>query len=332
MTATMTETTPQMPTRIENQPPALAAPLGKSALDLGLVSEDSGEFANILDSARFEHMWRVAQLFSRSDLVPQQYRGKAENCFIAVQMAVRLHVDPMMFMQATYVVHGRPGMEAKMAIALINSRGPFDGPIQWVFAGAGAQRQCTAFAIHRRTGQRCEATVSWAMVQAEGWNREKTSKWNTMPDLMYSYRSAMFLGRLYAPECLMGMPTIDEIDDVECRPRIVDSRSVNAGQSRTESLAERLRGNGDDQPAPGGEPALADEPPADAAQVQDDAAEAPQHEPSVAEGLVIQLAEVRGTTPAAETARLEKLFGATLAEFDAKQTQHIRAEIKSASK
>lgn len=179
-----------------------------------LVSEDGSDFQCYLDTAKFNQMWRASQVFANSEIVPTQYRGKPNDCFIALQMAMRCKCDPMAFMQGTYVVYGRPGMEAKLAIALMNSRGPFDGPVQWKFDGAGASRKCTAYATHQQTGEICQATVSWEMAEKEGWTKKSGSKWQTMPDLMFMYRSAVFLGRLYCPEVLYGMQTVEEIVDV----------------------------------------------------------------------------------------------------------------------
>jgi hypothetical protein len=174
---------------------------------------DSGEFAVLLDSDRFAQIQRVANLFSESDLVPAIFQGKPANCAVALQMAFRMRVDPMMLMQNMYIIKGRPGIEAKLAIALMNSRGPFTGPLQWKDEGAGSDRSWTCFAVHRDTNQQCAATVTWRMVEAEGWSKKDGSKWLTIPDIMGRYRSAMFLGRLYCPEVLLGLPTDDELQD-----------------------------------------------------------------------------------------------------------------------
>lgn len=180
-----------------------------------VVVNDTGMFANLLDTNRFKQMYAIAKLFAASELVPQQYQGHPANCMVALQMAFRMQVDPMMFMQNTYIVHGRPGIEAKLAIALVNSRGPFTGPIQWKLEGSGKNRKCKAFATHKITEQVCEAEVTWTMVEAEGWDKKQGSKWKTIPDLMFQYRSAMFLARLYCPEVLLGMHSVDELTDIE---------------------------------------------------------------------------------------------------------------------
>lgn len=51
------------------------------------------------------------------------------------------------------------------------------------------------------------------MVKAEGWLDKSGSKWKTMPDQMFQYRSASFFGRIYAPDVLNGMHSVEEIKD-----------------------------------------------------------------------------------------------------------------------
>ncbi len=180
-----------------------------------VLSEDSSDFACYLDTKKFNQLYRVANMFASSQLVPEHYRNKPADCFIALQMAMRMRCEPVAFMQGTYVVHGKPGMEAKLAIALINSRGPFEGPVQWKLEGSGDDRKCTAYAKHKLTGQVCQAVVSMDMAKKEGWVGKTGSKWKTMPDIMLQYRSATFLGRLHCPEVLYGMQTVEEIKDVD---------------------------------------------------------------------------------------------------------------------
>ncbi len=204
------------------------------ALAKTTTHKDTSPMACLLDTELFNHLWRVATAYSRSSMVPDHFRGKADDCFVAAQLALRLEVDLFMLMQNMYVVHGKPGMEAKLAIAMCNSRGPFRERIQWKFDGEGKQRSCTAFAHDKQTGNLCEQTVTWGMVEAEGWNKDSKgvrSKWNTIPDLMFQYRSAAWLIRTNCPEVLMGMHTTDELADI-----IVDARSSDAGESFRKAL------------------------------------------------------------------------------------------------
>ena len=180
-----------------------------------LISVDDSSFSFLMDTARFEHLWRVANCFAKSDLVPSHYKGKPENCMLTCQMAMRLNLEPLMLMQNTYIVHGRPGMEGKLVIALVNTRGPFTGPIEWEFDDEENPKRCTAFAIHKITGNVCKATITWKMVEAEGWSKKEGSKWLTIPAQMFRYRSAVFLARAYCPEVTFGFPTVEELRDID---------------------------------------------------------------------------------------------------------------------
>jgi ribosomal protein L37AE/L43A len=190
-----------------------------------------------MDTARFEHLWRVSNLFAKSDLVPQHYKGKPENCMLTCQMAMRLSLEPLMLMQNTYIVHGRPGMEGKLVIALVNTRGPFTGPIEWEFDDEENPKKCTAFATHKITNKVCKATITWKMVEAEGWNKKEGSKWLTIPAQMFRYRSAVFLARAYCPEVTFGFPTVQELRDVgePERKRPVSPLEEKLGTKQVES-------------------------------------------------------------------------------------------------
>jgi hypothetical protein len=180
-----------------------------------LVARDNSQFSSILDGPKFTQIQRAANLFSSSKLVPQHFQGDMPSVFVAIQMAIRLEVDPFMLMQNVYMIHGKPGMESKLVIALMNKRGPFTGPVQWKLEGQGMGRKCTAFATHEVTGEVCEYPLTMEDAKKEGWLDKPGSKWKTLPDLMLRYRSAAFLARLYCPEVTMGVQTVEEIEDVQ---------------------------------------------------------------------------------------------------------------------
>lgn len=189
---------------------------------------DNSMFRDLLDTARFEHLWRLSTAFAKSELVPQSFQNKPENCFVALQMAIRLQVDPFMFLQSCYVVHGRPGIEAKLAIALANRSGVFGTGIAYRLQGDGMNRSCTASAVRADSGEVVEETVTMAMAKAEGWIDKQGSKWKTIPDLMLKYRAAMFLIRLNCPEVIMGMQSREELEDIESRTIDVSRKGVVA--------------------------------------------------------------------------------------------------------
>lgn len=195
-------------------------------IEKALVVQEPRQRYN-LAPRNYQEASQAAERYSRSTLVPQIFRGKPDDCFIMVQLAARQNVDPFMLMQNSYVVHGTPGVMGKYAIGMMNVKGPFKGGVQFKYEGAGDSRKCTAWAIHKDTGEKCEQTVGYQMAKAEGW--VKNPKWQTMTDLMLAYRSGAFLARLYCPEVLMGMQTAEELEDII--DVTAESREVEVGLS-----------------------------------------------------------------------------------------------------
>ena len=173
--------------------------------------------------AKFEHAQRIAALFASSTMVPQHFQGNVANCLIALNYADRLQADPFMVLQNMYVVHGRPGVEAKLVIALINQSGKYSEPLKYKFDGTGDDYGCTAWTREEKSGEVVEGPkVSKRMVTAEGWDKDKKSdktgyvqksKWNTMPEMMYRYRAASYFANVHCPELKLGMQTVEEIND-----------------------------------------------------------------------------------------------------------------------
>lgn len=180
------------------------------------------------DKAAFEQTARVAKMLSSSKLVPASYQGNPQDCFIAVEMAARMNVSPIMIMQNLYVVKGKPSWAGQACMAMINACGKFKN-VRHVYTGQKGtdNRGCYVVAERVSTGETVEGTeVSMAMAKAEGWTTNP--KWKNMTEQMLAYRAASFFARVYCPEALMGLQTVEEVQDV----------TVNS----TDELTERLKG------------------------------------------------------------------------------------------
>lgn len=161
------------------------------------------------------------------------------NCVVALNMAQRMRADPLMVMQNLYVVEGRPSWSSQWIIAAINGCGRFS-PLRFELTDLGEKEveytvtewvdrqrvnkklktrirnwQCVAWAIELATGDRVDSPkVSMEMAVKEGWYGKNGSKWQTMEEVMLRYRTASFFGKLYAPELLMGMQSVEEAQDI----------------------------------------------------------------------------------------------------------------------
>lgn len=162
------------------------------------------------------------------------------NSVIALEISHRIAASPLMVAQNLVLIHGRPTWSSQFVIAAINACGRFsplrfrvgepepEKEIQYSYTEyihgnkqtktgkvAIRNRECVAWTHDKKTGDVLEGPpVSIEMAVKEGWYTKNGSKWVTMPDLMLRYRAAAFFGRLYAPDLLMGMRSVDEAVDI----------------------------------------------------------------------------------------------------------------------
>ena len=163
----------------------------------------------------FRSNYKVAQYLAKSNLIPQQYQGKTEDCAIALDMADRMGVSPLMVMQSLYVVKGKPSWSGQACMSFIKAKYGEAEPIYTGERGTDS-RGCYVRAV-KPDGTVIEGTeVTMRMAKAEGWTSNK--KWINMPDLMLAYRAAAFFARVYCPEILMGVAVEGEVDDMQ-RPK-----------------------------------------------------------------------------------------------------------------
>lgn len=183
---------------------------------------ESAELSSFSNTNSFDHIQRVAKVFSTSELVPKKYQGNPSNCIIALEMAGRMNVSPLMVMQNLDVILGKPCWSSKFLIASLNACGRFS-PLRYEDDDAEGGRT-RAYALDNKTGDTLYGVwVSMAMAKAEGWIDKPGSKWKTMPELMRRYRSASFFTNQYAPEISMGFQTVDEIYDItEVKSQVVN--------------------------------------------------------------------------------------------------------------
>lgn len=233
---------------------------------------------------QFETYQRIAKPLSESTFVPEAYRGNLGNCIVAVEMAARLNTFPIAVMQNLCVVKGNPTWKSKFLIGCVNSCGRYstldyqfrvDGKVgkinykTWERDQAGKNHEvqkpftnpdldnltCVAFATELSSGKVLQSPpVSLRMAVAEGWYTKDGSKWQSMPELMLSYRAASMWTSVYAPEISLGLRTEEEARDIvdteyqDITPQLQNIRS-GINSTSAEEAKERLRNRNAAAPA-----------------------------------------------------------------------------------
>lgn len=201
----------------------------------------------------FASMMALADRLAESKLIPQQFRGAPEDVFLALDMAQRLTMNPLMVMQNLYVVQGRPAWSSQFIIACINASRRYT-PLRFRIKRDkdGNIVSCQCVANDRATGEEITgATITAEMVRAEGWESKNGSKWRTMPEQMYRYRAAAFFACVNCPEITMGIYTTDEVKEFadaepdeqpSAQEPVIQIEPTYEPDEKVSNYARRLRG------------------------------------------------------------------------------------------
>lgn len=187
-------------------------------LDLHKPDRTSTDLAVFSTIEGFETGIRMSNALSSSSIVPQNFQGQNNlgSCLIALDLAARMGLNPLVLMRGLYVVHGTPSFSGQFVIALVNSSGLYKTKLKFEPVGEVGKPSF---------GYRCYAydwagdkvygpVVDMQMAASEGWI-SKNPKWKSMPDLMLRYRAGAFFQRTNAPELTFGIPTREEVEDTE---------------------------------------------------------------------------------------------------------------------
>lgn len=192
---------------------------------------------------------QLARQLVHSFFVPQAYKpgnprdeaavGVAiANATGAILLGQSLGLDPLTSLQQIYVVHGRPGMYSKMKVALAQAAGHRVWDVEYT-----AER-CTV--AGQRAGSEDVVTITITMEQAKqaGWTTNAAYQ-KTPADMLWARAASRVVDRI-AADLLMGIRSIEDIDEPEAPARVsvtaADVKPAPIGAAAGRSASEALRG------------------------------------------------------------------------------------------
>lgn len=210
----------------------------------------------ILDSARFEHMQRVANVLARSSMIPETLRttGRKDdkedlpfeqvlsNCFLVVNQAARWGFDPFAVISCCAVVHGRLSYEGKLVSAVLDAK--LDVQLHYHFVGDMTADAYRVYVLDQpftpeitaqlKPGASIPGLRLWDGSVGEWKTTGAGTPWTPKNyRRMLIYRGARDWTRIYEPAIMLGVYTEDELLDLA-----EDARARRA--SPVVSLSERL--------------------------------------------------------------------------------------------
>lgn len=247
---------------------------GTAVATLDGASDALARLGEWVEAARHAHQL-VAPLVGTA-FVPDSYKPKVDpratpeqkaearevaiaNATAAVLQGITLGLDPMTALQQIYIVHGRPGMYAKMMVALVQAHGHevWTEDLSDTRAVVGGRRRGSDIAER--------ITVTMDQARKAGWTRNEAYG-KTPQDMLWARAASRVCDRI-ASDVLKGIASIEAVQD-ELTP-------ANSNGTRTVTPRKRVT-------AVVGRPEPEVEPPLDAEETQPATDESEDVEPITA--------------------------------------------------
>lgn len=158
--------------------------------------------------ANMSEAMELGKLMAASNFVPPHLRSKPGDCLAVVMQATRWEMDPFAVAGKTYFVQDRIAYESQLVTAVVNSRAPLVGRLQFEYTGEGNNLVCTVSG--KLKGDPRDKIVVQEMATITTRN---SPLWKQSPRQQLGYYTQRLWARLHCPEVLMGVYTVDEMQD-----------------------------------------------------------------------------------------------------------------------
>ena len=167
-----------------------------------------------------------AEMVSKTEFAPKDFRGKPEACLMAIQHGSEIGLSKMQSLQSIAVVNGRPTIYGDAALAVCLA-----SPVcEWItedLTGDGDKMVATCSAQRRGYPAPIISTFSVADAKAAGlW--AKGGPWTQYPKRMLAMRARGFALRNAFADVLRGLVTSEEAGDYQIDTVAIDRSNVKA--------------------------------------------------------------------------------------------------------
>ena len=186
-----------------------------------------------------EEAMKMADLLSKSSMVPKDYMNNPGNIIVAIQFGAEIGLPPLQAMQNLSVVNGRPAIWGDAIIALVRGSGLMED-IREDISDTGAT--CT---VKRRGEQPVSRTFTAEDAKRAGLYG-KQGPWQQYPKRMLQMRARAWALRDVFPDVLRGVHVGEEAQDMPPIKAMGDAEIIPADPpatphvSRTEQVKARL--------------------------------------------------------------------------------------------
>ena len=162
-------------------------------------------FSNMTDMMEFAKLMSISQV-----AVPKHLRDNPGACLAVLIQASEWQMSPYSVANKSYSVNDRMAYEAQLVAAVILRRAPIKGRIRYAYEGEGATRVCICSCTTLDGDEVTHASPAFGDITPKN-----SPLWKSDPDQQLGYHTARAMCRRHFPDVLLGVYTMDELDEVK---------------------------------------------------------------------------------------------------------------------
>lgn len=203
------------------------------------TSGDAGVPRSLFLPGNYGEAMEMAKLMASSIMMPPYLRGKPADCFAVLSQSARWGLDPFAVASKSYFVNDRMAYEAQLVIAVLNTSGVLRGRLDIQWERTDTDLICTVTGTLKTDDRPKQVQQGMASIKVKN-----SPLWAAAPQQQLGYYTSRMWARLFAPEVLLGVYTVDEIQDMG-----VENARVAAPAAPTRrSVASRRPAQEEEQP------------------------------------------------------------------------------------
>lgn len=166
---------------------------------------------SLLAPENFEHAFRIANMMSKSEMVPKSFRDKPQDILLAMEMGSALGLSPLSAIQNIAVINGKPAMYGDAVLAVCSGHPEFEN-IEELPILEG--KKVVGYSCTVKRKGRSPVTQVFTVEQATNaqlWG--KVGPWKQYPERMLQMRARAFALRDSFADALGGIRVVEEAQD-----------------------------------------------------------------------------------------------------------------------
>jgi len=180
------------------------------------IMEKNKEIVERCNNKEDVYQSKIVQI-QYSSIVPKELQGKTKE-LVELQKFADYRKEPLVVLLNNILfIDGKMGWKSTYIISKINSATKrFLQPLNYRSIGEIGKPSFGKIAYtYDIKGNLMEGpAVTLDIAEKSGWTNKDNSSWNTIPELMLTYRAATFFGRIFCPDLFDGLHTSDELVDI----------------------------------------------------------------------------------------------------------------------